>query len=168
MNSNIPSNLRTLWAGPCARCPSGGQFAENTIILIWWQPYFHWVAMKQHDKIKVQLHNGDWRATIEGNASKPKWHLAGNMLKIQHKLIYPWQLEFSEILVEIRLASAQKATQMANRLRGRNNECRKKAIYSKEKTKSVWSTGGGLVVQIIHFPDTDSRTNTLDRASREA
>lgn len=59
------------------------------------------------------------------------------MLKIQHKLIYPWQLEFSEILVEIRLASAQKATQMANRLRGRNNECRKKAIYSKEKTKSA-------------------------------
>lgn len=143
MNSNIPSNLRTLWAGRCAWRPSGGQFAENTIILIWWQPYFHWVAMKQHDKIKVQLHNRDWRATIEGNASKPKWHHAGNMLKIQHKLIYPWQLEFSEILVEIRLASAQKATQMANRLRGRNNECRKKPFTPRRRQNLLEAQEGG-------------------------
>lgn len=42
-----------------------------------------------------------------------------------------------------------------------------KAIYSMEKKNPASSAGGRLAVQIIHFPDTDSRTNTLGSASRE-
>lgn len=69
----------------------------------------------------------------------------------------------------MRLASAQKATKMVNRLRGRNNECRKKPFTPRRRQNLLEAQEeGGVVVQIIHFPDTDSRTNTLDRASRQA
>lgn len=59
---------------------------------------------------------------------------------------------------------------MAYRLGGRNNECRKKPFTPRRRQNLLGAEGileGRLVVQIIHFPDTDSRTNRLDSASWE-
>lgn len=74
-----------------------------------------------------------------------------------------------EILVEIRLASAQRAHKWRIGSEAGTMSAEKSHLLQRRQNL-LGAQGileGRLVVQIIHFPDTDSRTNTLDSASWE-